>query len=160
AARPEARQYASYILQNYTGMPSSPWEDLVFDEPAAPAVFWDTLPLQHHAPGTGLTTGRADWSYHSTWWALQMGNLLPDAGHQRPSQGHLRIQRSMDDLLVSAVTVLGDLNSHANSRLANTVVLDDNGEGNQVYRFGPGVWYGSPGVVTRAYEAARDHVYV
>jgi hypothetical protein len=154
------RKYANYIIQNYSKPQTGTWEDVLYRDPSAPAAFWGSLPLYYHATGTGLVTARADWSYESTWCALQLGNIVPGFAHQRESQGHLRIQRGGDDLLVSAVTALGTTLAHSNSGLANTVILDDNGEKKQVYRFGPGVWYGSPGVVTQAFEATKDHVYV
>ena len=46
------------------------------------------------------------------------------------------------------------------STLANVVIVDDNGEGYQTYRYSMGYWYGTPGVVTTAYEASSSYVYV
>jgi hypothetical protein len=58
------------------------------------------------------------------------------------------------------VTVLDQMHEHNNSQYGNTVSIDDNGEGKQNYRHGPGVWTGTPGVVMQAYEAELPYVYV
>jgi hypothetical protein len=159
ASREEDRRYANYFIQKRPGPQVDTYESLLFRDPAAPAAFWQNFPLCYRAQGTGLVTARADWSYQSTWWAFQLGNKLK-ADHQRLAQGHLQIQRGGDDLLVSAVSVLDELHEHSNTQYSNTISIDDNGEGKQVYRYGPGVWYGMPGVVMQAYEADSKYVYV
>ena len=87
-----------------------------------------------------------------------MGNMLP-TNHQTNAPGDLLIQRGGDALLVDATTVASYINEHK-APYANTVIIDDNGDGNQVYRYDMGAWYGTPGVVTTAYEATASDVYV
>jgi hypothetical protein len=89
--------------------------------------------------------------------AFQMGNLL-QADHQSYTPGQLQIRRGSDDLLINACAP-GSLQIPQKSPFGNVVVVDDNGDRRQVYRFGMGLWYGKPGVVSLGYEAGKEFVY-
>src|SRR5262249_10524066 len=138
---------------------TSDFEDLLYRNPNATASFWGNLPLQYRAEGTGLVTARADWNYNSTWVSFQLGNLLA-ADHQTYAPGELQIQRGAANLLINRNAVGNNQTPTTKSKFANLVVIDDNGDGLQNYRFNMGFSYGSPGVVTTAYEAASGYVYV
>jgi hypothetical protein len=155
----EGQSYANYILQKYPGRDSGSYIDLLFHQPDAPASFWSSLPLQHYASGTGLLTARSDWKRSPVWVSFQMGNLL-GADHQSYSPGQLQIKRGDDDLLVNGNAPGENQADKHKSTYGNLIVVDDNGEKKQVYRWSMGVWYGSPGVIVKAYEAGKDHVYV
>jgi hypothetical protein len=154
-----ARSHANYILQNYPPAVGNDYTDLLYRDPAAPAAYWSELPLQHFARGTGLLTARSDWGRAPVWVAFQMGNLLP-ADHQSYTPGQLQIRQGADDLLINGNAPGKNQPGCRKSSYGNTVILDDHGAGTQVYRESMGVWYGEPGVVVTAYEAADDHVYV
>ncbi|MCY2990402.1 MAG: hypothetical protein NTY19_21370 [Planctomycetota bacterium] len=160
ASDPQDRAYANYVLQSYPGQPSIDYLDLLYRDPAAPGEFWSELPLQHFAEGTGLLTARSDWGPNPTWLALQMGNLLA-ADHQSYSPGQLQIRRGSDDLLING-NAPGTHQGHpaTKSTFGNLIMLDDGGDKAQTYRWGMGVWYGTPGVQVRAYQAEQDYVYL
>jgi hypothetical protein len=88
-----------------------------------------------------------------------MGNLL-GADHQSMAPGMMEIRRGADQLLINGDALAGNTNTRTKSTYSNTVVVDDNGDGAQPYPWAMGSWYGSPGVVVNAYEAAADYVYV
>jgi hypothetical protein len=153
-----ARSYANYLIQHNAGSNTNDAVDLLYRNPAASAAFWSALPLQWYAQGTGLLTARSDWGTTPTWVSAQIGNPLA-ADHQSFTPGQVQIQRGADDLLVNA-NALGDNQSGVfKSTYGNTIVVDDNGEGAQTYRYSMGVWYGSPGVVT-TYEAGANYTYL
>jgi PKD repeat protein len=158
------KTYANNIIQNYSGAQSGDWQDVVFRDSSAPASNWtSTLPLAYHAYGTGVTLARADWNYNSTWLGLHLGNVL-FGGHQTIAQGTLQISRGADDLLPRALAVANELNDQSLSKYYNTVVIDDNGDGAQTYRFSPSIYYGYldsyPDVVTNALATTSQYVYV
>jgi hypothetical protein len=156
ASDPTIRSYGNYISQNYSQTPTNNFLDLFFRDPSAPANSWTTtLPLQYKADGTGLVTARADWSYNSTWVSLQLGNTVA-ADHQLQSPGHIQIQRGSDDLLLNGNAIRG---VPWEKTFSNFIIIDDNGDGLQNYRFKPGDWYGSPGCRINRYEAAASYVY-
>src|SRR5262249_3946971 len=157
ASDPAAQSYANYVLQNWGGTDTHDSLDLLFHNPTAPAAFWSALPLQNLATGTGLLTARSDWGSTPNWLSFQMRNLL-QAAHHDASPRHLQLQRGGDDLLVDANTVGG--NQGNKPMYANAVIIDDGGAGLQTYRYMPGYWYGSPGVVITAYEANQNYVYM
>jgi hypothetical protein len=160
-----ARGYANYIIQQYPGQQTGDFQDLLFRDPSATANTWTSAPLQHRADGTGLVTARADWSYSSTWMSFQLGNLL-SADHQSYTPGQLQIQRGGDALLANAEAYLNTQIGAPKSTYGNSVIIDDNGDGLQNYRYSMGYWYwngmpsGLPGVTTTAYEAGTDFLYV
>lgn len=156
---PALRSYANYVLQKYSAKPTNDHIELLFDDPAAPAAFWSSLPLEHHARGTGLLVARSDWGGNPTWVSFQLGNLLA-ADHQSNCPGQVQIKRGRDDLLINANAPGKNQANQHKSKFGNLVVVDDNGDKMQVYPFSMGVWYGKPGVVTRACVAGKDHVYV
>jgi PKD repeat protein len=157
---PAAQSYANYIIQNYSnGTNSANYEDLLFRNPSAPASFWSSLPLQDFAQGTGLLTARSDWGSTPTWVSLQMGNLL-GADHQTYAPGMMEISRGADELLINGNAPSGNQSPSAKSTYSNTVVVDDGGAGTQTYPYAMGPWYGTPGVVVNAYEAAPSYVYL
>ncbi|MFO1023059.1 MAG: DUF4815 domain-containing protein [Planctomycetales bacterium] len=161
------RAYANYIIQKYpdsafaNSTDTHDFTDLLQRDPTAVATFWSALPLQNFATGTGLLTARSDWGTTPNWMSIEMGNLL-GADHQTYSPGHMELARGADQLLVNA-NVLGSTLDYLNpgqlSQYANTVAVNDNGEGMLIYPYGMGSWYGTPGVVTKAYEADASHVY-
>lgn len=155
----EARSYANYILQKYPGRDSGNYMDLLFHDPSAPSSFWSALPVQHFASGTGLLTARSDWGRSPIWVACQIGNLL-NANHQTYSPGQLQIKRGDDDLLINASAPGNSHTGKLRSTHGNLIVVDDNGEKKQTYRWSMGVWYGSPGVVVKAYEANKAYAYL
>jgi hypothetical protein len=159
AADPEARSYANHVLQKYPGGDWADYTDLLFHDPSAAASFWSALPLQHFATGTGLLTARSDWGDSPTWVAFQLGNLL-GADHLTYSPGQLQVRRGEDDLLINGNAPGRNQAGAYKSTFGNLVVIDDNGDKLQNYRFSMGLWYGSPGVAVDAYEAAKGHVYV
>jgi hypothetical protein len=154
-----ARAYANFILQNSPAAPAHDMTDLLFRDPAAPAAFWADLPLQHYAEGTGLLLARSDWGRSPTWVSLQMGNLL-QADHQYYAPGMMEIRRGADELLINGNAPGDNQPPSTKSTHANTVVVDDNGDGTQVYRYAMGVWYGKPGVRVTAGDAGEDFVYL
>ena len=154
-----ARAYDNYIIQTRPASNSNSFVDLLYRDPSATGSFWSDAPLHHRVEGTGLVTARADWNYDSTWVSFQLGNLLW-ADHQSYTPGQLQIQRGADGLLINA-PVKGNYQPGApKSQFGNIVAIDDNGEGAQNYRYSMGYWYGTPGVVTTAYEATNGYVYV
>lgn len=154
-----ARAYDNYIIQSRPTSNSGSYVDILFRDSSAPTSFWGDTPLQYRADGAGLVTARADWNYDSTWMAFQLGNLLA-ADHQSYSPGHLQIQRGGDDLLINANGRGLNQSYYLKSRWSNLIVIDDNGEGAQNYRYSMGSWYGTPGVFTTGYEVGNGHVYV
>jgi hypothetical protein len=150
--------YDNYILQNYAGSPTKDYLDLLFRNPNASTSYWSSLPLQNLATGTGILNARSDWNTNTpTIVSLEMGNLLM-ADHQDYTPGQLQIARGGDDLLINAWAP-GHYQSLQKSTYGNTMVVDDNGDGEQNYRWSMGVWYGSPGVTINAYEATSSYVY-
>jgi hypothetical protein len=154
-----ARSHANYILQNYPGPHADNYVDLLLRQPSAPASFWDALPLQHFAEGTGLLTARSDWRASPTWVSFQLGNLL-NADHQSYIPGQVQIKRGADDLLINGNAPGKNQAGVRKSTYGNVIVVDDNGEKLQVYRHSMGLWYGKPGVAVTAYEASEGQVYV
>jgi PKD repeat protein len=153
------RSYANYILQNYPGSNTNDHVDLLFHNPSAAASFWSSQPLQNFARGTGLLTARSDWGNTPTWMSLQIGNLL-NADHQSYTPGQLEIQRGGDALLINAAVKGGFQTAAAKSQYGNTLIVDDNGDGVQTYRYSMGYWYSSPGVYVDHYEAGNNYVYL
>jgi hypothetical protein len=153
------RSYDNYVLQNRPQADTNNYIQMLYRDPTAPAAFWADLPLQHRAEGTGLVTARADWSYNSTWMSVQFSNLLA-ADHQSYSPGQLQIQRGADDLLVNTNAIANVQIPNLKSSLSNLIAIDDNGDRVQSYRWNMAFAYGTPGIVTTAYEATADHVYV
>jgi PKD repeat protein len=153
------RAYANYVLQNYPGTNSNDSIDLIFRNPSASASFWSSLPLQDFASGTGTLVARSDWGSSPTWVATQFSNLLV-ADHQTYSPGLLQIQRGADDLLINGNAPGNNQASARKSTFSNTLVVDDNGEGAQTYRYSMGTWYGAPGVTVNAYEATGSYTYI
>jgi hypothetical protein len=150
--------YDNYILQNYAGSPTKDYLDLLFRNPSASTSYWSSLPLQNLATGTGILNTRSDWNTNTpTIVSLEMGNLLK-ADHQDYTPGQLQIARGGDDLLINAWAP-GHYQSLQKSTYGNTMVVDDNGDGEQNYRWSMGVWYGSPGVTINAYETTASYVY-
>src|SRR6266700_2720685 len=145
------KSYANEILQNYAGTLSANTWDLFFRDPSATTANWtNDLPLQWFAGGTGLLTARSDWGSNPTWIAFQLGNLL-GADHQTYTPGQFQIQRGCDDLLVNATSIGEEQTPPKKSFYGNTLVVDDNGEGVQNYRYSMRVWYGTHGVTVTAY---------
>jgi hypothetical protein len=157
---PTLRSYDNYILQNYysNGGATKDVLDLLFRNPNASTSFWSSLPLQDLATGTGILTARSDWtSGTETFVSMEMGNVL-QADHQDFTPGQLQLQRGGDDLLINAWAP-GEHQGLQKSTFGNTIVVDDNGDGKQNYRWSMGVWYGNPGVVINAYETTSSYVY-
>jgi hypothetical protein len=159
ASDAKARGYANYVLHHHAEPDTLDYLDFLYHDPSAKASFWSDLPLQHFASGTGLLTARSDWGPNPTWLAVQIGNPLA-ANHQTFSPGMMEIRRGPDELLINGNAPGGFQTISAKTKYTNTVVIDDNGERAQVYRFNMGVWYGTPGVIVNAYEAAKDYVYL
>jgi PKD repeat protein len=154
-----ARSYANYIIQNYPGGQSSEMQDLLYRDTAASSAYWsNSAPLQYNNLGTGLIVARNDWTYNSTWVAFQLGNLL-DTEHQLDCQGHLEIQRGADGLLINANEVDENQTPSTQSQFGNLMCIDDNGTGEQTYRFNQGSWFGTPGCVMSSYETNNGYVY-
>jgi hypothetical protein len=162
------RSYANYVIQNFPdsvfqAATPSDYRDLLFHDPSAPAAFWSSLPLADFASGTGLFAARSDWGTTPTWVAAQIGNLLPDTDHQF-APGQVEINRGADELLINADQVeyvYGNesLAPYQVSQFGNLVVVNDHG----VYERSPGnmgVWFGTPGVVDKAFEGTADHAYL
>lgn len=160
ATNPALKSYARWAMSHGAGRPDLGWEDLLFEDPGAPAAFWgNSLPLQHLSPGTGLGVARKDWSYQSTWISFHCGNLT-DAAHQATDQGNLEINHGPDALLVNAAAVGQDQTFQHKSTYGNLLVIDDGGAGEQTYRYAEGVWYGSPGVTMPHFAGTSDYSYM
>jgi hypothetical protein len=160
ASDPTAQSYANYILQNYPGSFTSDYLDLLFHNPSATGAYWSAEPLADLATGTGLLTARSDWGSNPVWVATLMGNLL-HADHQTHSPGLMEISRGADQLLVDGSQVaLNNIPVYDQSTYSNALVVDDNGDGAQTYRYAMGSWYGTPGVVINAYEATANYTYL
>ena len=159
ATDPALKSYAAWAIRNAAGSDSA-WEDLLFQDPAAPAAFWgNNLPLQYLSPGTGLAVARKDWNYNSTWLSFHSGNLT-DAAHQDTGQGALDINRGADPLLVNYAAVTGDQTFQNKSTYGNLLLIDDGGAGQQTYRYAEGVWYGNPGVTMPHFDGTSDYAYM
>lgn len=157
---PTAKAWANRVIQTYPGQQTSDWQDLLYRDPAAAIADWTaTAPLTYRSLGAGLICARADWSYGSPFVAFQLGNPV-GADHQSFTPGQLEISRGADNLLVNAAVVLDDQSGAPKSAKGNVVIVDDNGDGLQNYRFAMGYEYGTPGAQITAYEAMSDHVYV
>jgi len=154
-----ARAYANYIIQNYPGAQTSDFQDLLYRDSSAATAEWPSMPLQYRAQGTGLVTARADWSYNSTWLSFQLGNTV-GADHQSYSPGQLQLNRGSDAMLINATSALQYTDIKSKTGYSNLVTIDDNGEGYLNYRYNMGFWYGSPGVITTAYQVTDDLVYI
>jgi hypothetical protein len=155
---PTTRAYDNYILQNRTNANSEDFIDLMYRDTDAAANFWSQEPLHHRAEGAELFVARADWNYDSTWMAFQLGNLVSAFSPGPP--GHLQLQRGADMILVNAPSYGNDYASARKSTHSNLVLIDDGGDGVQNYRHSMGVWFGEPGIVTTAYEAENNYVYI
>lgn len=153
-----ARSYANYIIQNYPSGQTRDMQDLIYRDTAASASFWGSEPLQYLNQGTGLIVARNDWNYNSTWVSFQLGNLL-DTEHQLDCQGHMEIQRGGDGLLINANEVDENQTPSTQSSFGNLICIDDNGTGEQTYRFNQGSWFGTPGCVMSSYETNSGYVY-
>jgi len=169
---PTLKAYGNRILQHYPDTPSADWLNLLFNDPGASVADWTpALPTAYLAAGTGLVTARADWSYQSTWLALQLGNLVR-ADHQTQSPGLLQLSRGADQLLINGNAPNEQQYPKCYS---NTVMIDDGGAGETTYRFNTGDWYfsgsdafdsGNPASLTSQgcslhhFEGALDHVYI
>jgi hypothetical protein len=165
SSNPSDRAYANYVLQNDAGQNTADYTDLLFHDPSAPAAFWSALPLEHFATGTGMLSARSDWGSTANVVDVQMGNLL-NADHQTEAPGQLELARGGDQLLINTNAEFGPLDPTLRTRFSNMIVVDShgdrdrNGQPVQTYPYSTGDWYGTPGVVTNAYEAASDHVYL
>ena len=153
-----ARSYANYIIQNYGNDQTRDMQDLIYRDTTASTAFWGSEPLQYNNLGTGLIVARNDWNYNSTWVAFQLGNLL-DTEHQLDCQGHLEIQRGADALLINANEVGENQTPSTQSSFGNLMCIDDNGTGEQTYRYNQGSWFGTPGCVMSSYETNSGYVY-
>lgn len=153
---PTTLGYDSYIVQSDHGAYAQNAFTFMFQNLSTPPSSWSSAPLQDFASGTGLLTARSDWSSDPVWVSLQMGNLLAD-DHQTYEPGQLQIQDGGNDLLANANAITG--NQWPKPAYGNTIEVSDNGAGAQNYLWGPGYWYGSPGVVTEAYDANSSWVY-
>src|SRR5207249_851093 len=156
---PAAKSYANQITQTYAGAPNYQYLELLFHDPEAKAKDWSTEPLQYFAPGGGLLLARSDWGANPVWLSVQFSNLLK-AGHSTIPPGQIQIQRGPDDLLVNAASVAQTQSGQAKSTFGNSIVVDDNGDQSQTYRWAMGFWYGTPGVVVNDYQVRADYVYV
>ena len=162
-----AKGYANLEVHRSAHRGEAGWIDLGLYDPAAPVLDWTAVePTQYFAQGQGVVFARADWSYVSTWIAFQLGNTVV-ADHQGFCPGNLLIYRGADDLLFDANNYTGNQGyptSVCKSTYANLVVLDDGGDGVQVYRNSMGVWYGplhnTAGCSIDRYEDGRNFVYV
>src|SRR5262249_20058424 len=131
--------YANHIIQTYPAAQTQDYLDLFFRDPAAPAKAWSSEPLQYFASGGGLLLARSDWNANAVWLSVQFSNLLK-AGHSTIPPGQIQIQRGADDLLVNAPSVAEIQGGQLKSTFGNSIVVDDNGDKLQTYRWAMGVW--------------------
>jgi hypothetical protein len=157
ASDPAARSYANFIMQKSPNHQLRDTDTMLFDNPSAPASFWSALPMEDLATGTGQLFARSDWSNNPVFGSFFMGNFL-QADHQQFTPGQFQIQRGPDDLLINA-NAPGGNQGFSNSTYGNTIVVDDNGDGAQTFRFQMGVWYGAPGIVVNSYESDQAGTY-
>jgi fibronectin type 3 domain-containing protein len=166
------QSYANYIVQNYPASDfiegnntnynnAYTYQGMLFGNPSAPASYWSSLPLQHFSSGSGLLTARSDWGTsgddpNATWMSVQMGNFLT-LDHQTLTPGQVQIQRGSDDLLVNGAAV-GQDGNWPWANMGNIVIV--NAGSAQSNPGQPGYWYGTPGIVVNAYEAAGNHTYI
>jgi hypothetical protein len=162
-ASPTEQSYANFVIQNYPDSAfgeatAADYEQMLFDNPSAPASFWSDLPLADFASGTGLVVARSDWGTDPTFMATQMGNYL-DAGHQFPIQ--MEVNRGADQLLVNAYQIYyvfgnGSLTPNTDSFLGNLVVVNAPTDPDPPNM---GAYFGTPGVVDTAYENTAAYTY-
>ncbi len=147
--------YANYVLQNYSN--ASYWidhETLLFKNTTVPPVNPNVLPSRYLAVGAGLSLVNTP----QIWTSLECANLM-NCDHQLAAPGHIQIKRGSDDLLIFANAPSQNHDNHTRSPYANVVIVDDNGEGMQTYRFEMGYWYGPSGVAIKNYEAGSGYTY-
>jgi hypothetical protein len=147
----------NYALQNYTadfgggiGLKGYNHTDLIWRDPSASTVNPNTLTaLAYKSSGQGVVVGRKDWTYTDVWFTFGCGNLVLGASHQRFNQGHLEVWRGPDPLLAYGVAIAGaqvyTQSNNGGSTWSNLVLLDDNGEGVDDYRWCQGQNYGTTG---------------
>jgi hypothetical protein len=156
-----ATAYCNSFIQNVVGLQLEGHLNLIYRDPSAAVTDWTgVLPLHYRSEGCGVYFAREDWSYNTTWIAFLCGNV-PQAFHQHFSQGCLLVKRGADSLLVSPDSMA---QTHYNSRSTyeNLVIVDDNGDGEQIYRYQQGVqwdWYGDPGVIELAYDLSSANYF-
>lgn len=164
---PDARLAANFVAQNYAyNVGDHPLDasDLLFRDPDAPAEDWVARwPPHYFADGVGLQFARSGWDYESaTWMAFQANGILAiSLGDFQLSPGYVQVWRGADYLLPNATAYYGytGFDFSSKTRWNNLVVVDDEGDGSQVYRWNAGIWQGTPGVAYRAREEAAGHVY-
>ena len=156
---PKARAYGNWVLQNYTTPVNADAVDLLLRDPAAVSSQWLDVPPTYLASGGGVLCSRDGWTAPSTLFLVMMGNLKADSGHQLMSVGMVEANRGPDKLLINGLMGKegSDQNASDQTLGVNTIVIDDNGDGAQNYRWQQGVWPGNPGCQTIAYEAADTY---
>ncbi|GLQ46110.1 hypothetical protein GCM10007862_11610 [Dyella lipolytica] len=80
------------------------WLTFLDNDPRAPTVPLDTLPLSYLAPGMGAVAARSDWTTHASWMSLRAGPYInnPGQGEEGFDQGGLALVRGATPLLVNA----------------------------------------------------------
>ncbi|MGE4196016.1 MAG: ASPIC/UnbV domain-containing protein [Phycisphaerales bacterium] len=151
AATPNAaaKSYANWWIQNISETFSTHFWDLFFRDPlGTPANPTGAgLPTARFHRGTGLLVSRAAWNYTSTWMAF-VAAKSSEAGHYIGRWGDLHIYRGGDPLLSDGPAQGGYVGNQNNHLYGNVIVTDNGGLAGMQVRFAPGVWHGSPGVVT------------
>lgn len=153
---PGAKAYANRIIQMYAGAQSENYLDLLFRNPDAAASGWNSEPLQYFASGTNLLVARSDWSANPVFVSVSFNPW----GHATLPPGQVQIQHGADDLLVNSSGVIQTQSGQLKSTYGNCIVVDDNGDKLQTYRWAMGFWYGKPGIVVKDCQTQPDYVYI
>jgi hypothetical protein len=155
----KAKAYANQIILKYPGDQAENYLDLLFRDPDASCSKWDSEPLHYFASGTNLLVSRSDWGVNPVFVSVCFNNLLT-ATHLTFPPGQVQIQRGSDSLLVNAAGATEAQSFQFKSTYGNTLVVDDNGNGMQTYRWAMGTWFGSPGVVVQEQESKAEYDYI
>lgn len=154
---PKQKSYANQIIQTYPAPQTGDWIDLCFRDPAATATAWQGAePLQYYGQGAKLYFGRSDWSAAPVFLSVCFNDFLWCA-HLTFPPGQIELWRAGDPLLINVAGYTGSQSFQYESTYGNTIVINDDGTGGQVYPWAMGVWFGTgitaqPPVLTQTYD--------
>jgi hypothetical protein len=155
----DALAHAQWLKQHCSAAyPDTGHRYLLFYDPAQPSAK-PAYPVGYRSEGVGAVFGRADWSFDSTWFAFQCGNVARGAtiNHQYDAQGVLEIRRGGDYLLLLA-TNYTNTTGFAYSQFDSCVAVDDNGDKFQHFRWSMGPYDGQQ-CSQYAFENTADYLY-
>jgi fibronectin type 3 domain-containing protein len=151
--------YANQTVANSPQGQADTFLDLLYRDPNAAAASWSgALPKYRRASGTGLVVSRKDYAYNSTWLSFYAGNLA--TGGAVTGQGGLSLARGADQLLVLTHEITETQDFQLKTQYSNSLMVDDGAATDQEYSYAQGNTYGTPGIVTDAFEGTSAYTYV